>query len=171
MPGIEFCCYCGRIIVFPLELTNEHLVPVSKGGNNTLYNKRPCCNKCNTWRGNLTFELFELRVKAALRVGRKGYNLQDLQAMLENIQYIKHYVATAGEKLLRQKSYHLHTVRSVGTLQKKHGLAGYKVADIGHPVYETEDRYYIVLESLKEGKPVEIRFYKETLEPFIKLTK
>ncbi len=28
-----FCCYCGRWIIPPLKHTQEHLIPLSKGGN------------------------------------------------------------------------------------------------------------------------------------------
>ena len=49
------------MIVYPLYLTIEHLVPLSKGGNNTKENKRNCCNACNKARGNLDLEIFLIR--------------------------------------------------------------------------------------------------------------
>lgn len=38
----------------------------------------------------------------------------------------------------------------VGTLNKRQGINGFKVAEIGHPVFEVKDRYIIYLESEKE---------------------
>lgn len=68
----------------------------------------------------------------------------------------------------------------VGVLNKAIGLNGFKMADIGHPVFEFKDRYIIYLESstpdkiTKVGEPlvyqdfkVAIPYYKETLKPFI----
>lgn len=33
-------------------LTIDHIVPISKGGKNGLYNLQVCCNKCNRHKGN-----------------------------------------------------------------------------------------------------------------------
>ena len=32
-------------------LTIDHVVPLSKGGKNGLYNLQVCCNKCNKYKG------------------------------------------------------------------------------------------------------------------------
>ena len=37
------CCYCGR----ELSLTQEHLIPLSKGGEYTVNNIIPACRSCN----------------------------------------------------------------------------------------------------------------------------
>lgn len=68
----------------------------------------------------------------------------------------------------------------VGVLNKAIGINGFKLAEIGHPVFEFKDRYIIYLESLtpdkitKVGEPlvyqdfkVAVPYYKETLQPFI----
>ena len=98
-----FCCYCGRIIKFPLKITSEHLIPVSKGGNNTRFNKRTCCHWCNSWRGNKSFKAFRYDVWAATKNKLKSnkYSQQDLETMLYNIDYIEVYIESAGEKLFK----------------------------------------------------------------------
>ena len=51
------CIYCD------IELNNDnatadHIIPISKGGNNTQVNLVVCCKKCNNERGNLDFKDF-----------------------------------------------------------------------------------------------------------------
>ena len=51
------CAYCGRIIYGTLKnpdmkYTEDHVVPLSKGGANSLYNKVPCCANCNRRKAN-----------------------------------------------------------------------------------------------------------------------
>lgn len=98
-----FCCYCGRWIVYPLKETSEHIVPVSKGGNNTIYNKKRCCHRCNHWRGNHSLERFKTDVLHYLNnnLRRMGYSKQDLETMVENIDYMNTYMKSAGKKLFR----------------------------------------------------------------------
>ena len=55
----------------------------------------------------------------------------------------------------------------VGTLNKKQGINGFKVAEIGHPVFEFKDRYFIYLESNDGKTTVTIPYYKETLSSSI----
>lgn len=58
MPPNVFCCYCKKEIIELRDYTKEHLVPRSKGGNNTLLNKKPCCKSCNGNRGNDALQLW-----------------------------------------------------------------------------------------------------------------
>lgn len=51
------CCYCGRELNI-LTFTYDHLIPKSKGGRNLHDNKRPCCQNCNTWKGDKTLSEF-----------------------------------------------------------------------------------------------------------------
>lgn len=43
------CLRCGREGV---KLTPDHVVPISRGGSNTIDNIQPLCRSCNSWKGN-----------------------------------------------------------------------------------------------------------------------
>ncbi len=60
--------------------------------------------------------------------------------------------------------------RLIGTLTKPFGIKGCKTAEIGHNVYETQDRYLIYLDQGEDNFNKIIRFYKHSLEPFIFFT-
>lgn len=107
----KYCCYCGKLIVKTNiynrltsinndEFTIEHLVPKSKGGNNSLKNKRPCCKRCNSWRGNKELLEFKNDVKFHLdnKTIREGYTIYDYEIMIENIQFIDDYVKSDIKK-------------------------------------------------------------------------
>lgn len=57
----------------------------------------------------------------------------------------------------------------IGTLKKAQGIKGFKLAEIGNPVYEYEDRYIIYMESIDGKTVVDTRYYKETLGPIIEM--
>ena len=108
LPDIQECCYCRSQILHPLKPTTEHLVPKSKGGNNTKHNKRVCCNVCNGFRGNLTYSQWERKIRNCISSGSMWNNpvtkekatMEYLETILKNITYWKHYVKTAGKKVL-----------------------------------------------------------------------
>lgn len=64
----DHCYYCERKFGYqkpgpecsrkPLIRTKDHIVPVSKGGNNSSYNIVYCCFDCNHLKGDLTLEEF-----------------------------------------------------------------------------------------------------------------
>jgi len=100
----EYCCYCGKQFVYPLKWNIEHLVPVSKGGNNSSANKRKYCVYCKAWRGNKPLSNWKKEIQALieLRKNKPFYNQYDLKIMIENIGYWQHYIDTAKEKLLKK---------------------------------------------------------------------
>lgn len=51
------CLYCGTILD-DLNATTDHIIPISKGGNNSQVNLVVCCKDCNSKRGNLDFFKF-----------------------------------------------------------------------------------------------------------------
>jgi 5-methylcytosine-specific restriction endonuclease McrA len=51
------CIYCGTKLTKE-NATADHIVPISKGGNNTQINLIVCCKDCNSERGNLSFKTF-----------------------------------------------------------------------------------------------------------------
>jgi len=57
--------------------------------------------------------------------------------------------------------------KMIGTLNKQVGIKGFKIAEIGTPVFDTNDRYLVMLESLDGKTNVEMTYYKETLKTSI----
>jgi len=105
--GKDYCCYCGTHITLSKHRTVEHLVPLSKGGTNRNYNKRPCCYGCNRDRGNKSYDDWLERLEKEEKDLRKklphSYNAHKFRLIrIENIKYWKFYVETAGEKLYRK---------------------------------------------------------------------
>ena len=58
------CYICGRKTIIPesfedrskdISFTVDHVIPISKGGTNTIDNLRCCCIRCNSLKGNFTF--------------------------------------------------------------------------------------------------------------------
>lgn len=99
----HFCCYCGRWLVGSLLYNKEHLVPKSKGGNDTTYNKKLCCVLCNKWRADKSLSYWKSEIQECINNKRSRFNknIQDMETMIENIDYWMHYVETAGQKLYR----------------------------------------------------------------------
>lgn len=56
----------------------------------------------------------------------------------------------------------------VGTLNQPQGIKGFERAEIGHPVFETKDRYVIYLTG--PVNKAAVPYYKDTLKPFIDFT-
>jgi hypothetical protein len=48
------CLYCDTNLSHE-NATADHIIPISKGGNNTQVNLVVCCKDCNNERGNLDF--------------------------------------------------------------------------------------------------------------------
>ncbi len=51
------CIYCG-IKLSDDNATSDHIIPISKKGNNCQVNIVICCNDCNNERGNNDFETY-----------------------------------------------------------------------------------------------------------------
>lgn len=77
------CCYCGR----ELPLTQEHWIPVSKGGNYDALNIIPACKHCNSSKGNRDFFKFYPKYKFYSKKREKlilkflNYNKQNEQQL------------------------------------------------------------------------------------------
>jgi hypothetical protein len=59
------CFYCGRPVQrdpkkIQDELTKDHLVPLSRGGVDFMWNIVPACFNCNRLKGNLTVDEFRI---------------------------------------------------------------------------------------------------------------
>jgi CRISPR/Cas system Type II protein with McrA/HNH and RuvC-like nuclease domain len=51
------CLYCDGQLTSE-NATADHIVPISKGGNNTQVNLVVCCKDCNSERGDLDFKYY-----------------------------------------------------------------------------------------------------------------
>lgn len=97
-----YCCYCGIYITYTSQLyTKEHVLPKSKGGNNSNLNKLTCCKNCNNWRGNKSLASFlsDVRYHYRNNIIFKNYTLYDYSIMIENIQEVNEYFKTNKQKL------------------------------------------------------------------------
>ena len=54
-----------------------------------------------------------------------------------------------------------------GTLNRSQGIIGFKIADIGHPVFEYKGKYIIYLERNDGQITIEVPYNKSSLEPAI----
>lgn len=87
------CSYCERLFDEKNYKTIEHIVPLSKGGNNYFENLIWVCNECNNFRGNKDLNYFYNQIKNILENNRTIkiksylYNREDLQKMVKNLSY------------------------------------------------------------------------------------
>lgn len=56
-PGDNHCIYCNTLLDQD-NITADHIIPVSKGGNNSRINLIPCCTDCNEERGDEDFHKY-----------------------------------------------------------------------------------------------------------------
>lgn len=61
--------------------------------------------------------------------------------------------------------------KMVGMLNKAQGLNGFKPAEVGTPVFDAGDKYFLMFESLDGKRNVEVSYYKDTLGPVIDFKK
>ena len=45
------CAYCGKKLIDSFDTTRDHIIPLSKGGDNTKENIVPACRSCNCKKG------------------------------------------------------------------------------------------------------------------------
>ena len=51
-----YCYLCGKLIEKEKDLSLDHQMPLSRGGQNTPENWRPSHKQCNSDKGSLTYE-------------------------------------------------------------------------------------------------------------------
>lgn len=92
-----YCCYCGREFSASRYRTDDHLIPVSKGGSNKRVNKRNCCKFCNTEKKDYYLEQW----LALLRRKKDSY---DNKIKIENVLYMIEYVQERNADLFKKES-------------------------------------------------------------------
>lgn len=101
----NFCIYCGHgFSHIKSASTREHLLPKSRNGNNSPFNKRAACKACNGEKGNLTpaehIQLLEHKLEIATKRNDRK-KVEDISIKLENAQAVLEYVNFAHD-LLKQ---------------------------------------------------------------------
>lgn len=86
-PKVGNCFYCERKFSKENPKTIEHLIPLSKGGDNSIGNLKDCCKSCNQLRGNLSFIEFSKKVELykSYLTNKYNYTLDDLDKILSNL--------------------------------------------------------------------------------------
>jgi 5-methylcytosine-specific restriction endonuclease McrA len=51
------CAYCGCVLAYK-DMQVDHVVPLSRGGSDTMINMLPSCRSCNYTKDSLTLEGF-----------------------------------------------------------------------------------------------------------------
>lgn len=78
----KFCCqYCGEKGRTAAEMTLDHVMPVSKGGNNSWGNLVTACRSCNQRKGNLTLKQLGWRLRSQPREP----NAQELKIIVRGL--------------------------------------------------------------------------------------
>ena len=85
----HFNLYGDDPVLGPVLFTKDHIIPVSRGGENILSNYRTMCAVCNQLRGNHDTVPFNIILEA--RDGVKA------QGMAASVTYIDHWAAVHGE--------------------------------------------------------------------------
>jgi 5-methylcytosine-specific restriction endonuclease McrA len=56
------CIYCGKRLIDAFDVTRDHIIPISKGGNNTKENVVPACRSCNSKKYNKIFSIDKIEL-------------------------------------------------------------------------------------------------------------
>lgn len=76
------CCYCGE----KRKLTQEHFIPVSKGGDMSVNNIIPACSRCNSSKNNSDF--FEWYIKQEFYSKAREKKILSYLGYKQNIQQL-----------------------------------------------------------------------------------
>lgn len=101
----DACCYCSRRFIGGIKKTDDHLIPLSKGGVNNSYNKLPCCKSCNSDKGSLLPKEYLNK----LQQQQKTPNLHkmfryDLSVRINNARRVAEYVRHAEVMVYKVKT-------------------------------------------------------------------
>src|ERR1700743_774403 len=85
----NICFYCEReygsvVRGNPLLRTKDHIIPISKNGNNSKLNILYCCHKCNGLKGSLTPTEFIEKLRSMFLTNRSKWNASYLGTVIKN---------------------------------------------------------------------------------------
>jgi hypothetical protein len=91
---------------FKEELTIEHVIPLSKGGNDLDANKRDCCVRCNVHRQNKPLDHWLGELRARYDGLPEGHPERErCQVMMVNIEGLLAFIGTNGRALYKTIKY------------------------------------------------------------------
>lgn len=64
------CYYCHRNLN-RFTRTIDHLIPISRGGPNRIYNRVYCCKECNNEKGDMTVKEYNIYLSLKTKYTRK----------------------------------------------------------------------------------------------------
>lgn len=108
----SFCYYCEREFSNKSKLTKitvDHIIPKSRGGNNTLANMVNCCGACNSLKGSYLPDELAKEIKLSMR----GFDTKVSKALkkiptefhsviLDNILAVQRRIGHQKEKMMRK---------------------------------------------------------------------
>jgi hypothetical protein len=100
------CFYCGiptqtSDVLISNLMTLDHIVPVSRGGNNDVSNLVICCASCNNDRGNKLFEDYMIKVLDGMSYDQRDLFYQRYDAREE---FLTWYEAATYAELQQVRS-------------------------------------------------------------------
>lgn len=83
------CAYCGMA---NLDLTIDHIIPRSQGGNNDISNLQPSCRSCNSSKGTRSLDDFILHQNYLEIANKHGFSAKQLRFLTENTNFSEVFV-------------------------------------------------------------------------------
>ena len=84
----KICHYCGKKITNKDELTVDHVIPVSKGGENAKDNFVISCKTCNREKANLSAERYTEFLNIIKVMGESGSMLESVEKAINGLKEI-----------------------------------------------------------------------------------
>ena len=100
------CVYCGKKFdILDRDLTIDHIIPTSKGGDDEPYNMVACCKVCNSSKSNNTIEWWRTRI-----------TLKNNDIPLNDYKWYTHGL---GFDILKDKTHHKFYFETIKYLNDK----------------------------------------------------
>jgi hypothetical protein len=98
------CCYCRRRFTDENPKTNDHFIPVSRGGKESGSNKLQCCYECNQWKADKLPEYWLGRVEYCEKRKMKinGYSINDYRQIIGSL---RHFIKKMSGELISDYKY------------------------------------------------------------------